>query len=68
MKSLEIQNILKSVASRRRNLGSTDEIYQAGRHSHLPEVEKENTSTLPDRVIDLRARSVSAVIRCPKNL
>jgi hypothetical protein len=42
MKSLEIQNILKSVAFRRWNLGSMDEIYQVDRHNHLPEVEKKN--------------------------
>jgi hypothetical protein len=41
-KNLEVQNILKSTASRRRKLGSMDEIYQADQHGHLPEVEKKN--------------------------
>jgi hypothetical protein len=54
-KSLKVQNILKSATSKRRNLGSMNEIYQAGRHGHLPEVEKENMDTLPDRVIGLSA-------------
>jgi hypothetical protein len=40
-----------------------DEIYQAGPNGHLPEVEKENTGTLPDQVINFNARSVSAVIK-----
>jgi hypothetical protein len=41
MKSLEVQNILKSAASSKRNLGSTDEIYQADRHGYLLNVKKE---------------------------
>jgi hypothetical protein len=55
MKSLEVQNILKSTTSRRRKLGSMDEIYQTDWHNHLHEVEKENTGTLPNRVIGLSA-------------
>jgi hypothetical protein len=38
---MEVQNILKSTASRRWNLGSTGKIYQADQHGYLPEVEKE---------------------------
>jgi hypothetical protein len=40
-KSLEVSNILMSAASRRKNLGSMDKIYQADQHTHLPEVKKE---------------------------
>jgi hypothetical protein len=67
MKSLEVQNILKSAALRRMKLGSMDEIYQADQHGHSPEVEKENTDTFA-RLGYRSQRPVSAVIKCPKNL
>jgi hypothetical protein len=52
---LEVQIILKSIVSRRRNLGSTDEIYQADQHGHLPDVKKEILIHCPIRVIKLSA-------------
>jgi hypothetical protein len=42
---------------------STDEIYQADGHGHLPDVKKRDTDTLSDRVIGLSVRSVSAFIK-----
>jgi hypothetical protein len=46
-KKLEVQNILKSTTFRRRNPGSTDEIYQADRHGHLPKAEEEVLTHYP---------------------
>jgi hypothetical protein len=47
--------------TKRRNLGSTDEIYKVDRHGHLPEIEKK-IDTSPDRVIGPSIRSVSVFI------
>jgi hypothetical protein len=41
-KKFIVENILKSAASTRRNLGSMDGIYQTVHHGYLPEVEKKN--------------------------